>query len=63
MSVLTSLKTHWVAWAWQRTPNCDEMARLSYHPLERHLLLGPRLRMRLHLLICVWWHRHLKQSN
>ena len=55
------LKTRWVVWVWNHTPNCAEMSRLASQSLERPLPLGMRLKMRLHYLICVWCKRYFKQ--
>jgi len=61
MSLIGSLKMRWLKWVWQHTPSCAEVARLSSQRLEQPLGLGTRLRIRLHLVICVWCHRYLKQ--
>ena len=61
MKIIESLKLSWLTWVWKHTPNCAEMARLSSQRLDAPLPLGTRLKMRLHLLICAWCHRYLKQ--
>jgi len=63
MKLLESLKTRWVVWVWNHTPNCAEMSRLASQALDRKLPLGMRLKMRLHHLICRWcksYSKHLQ---
>lgn len=61
MKILDALKTRWVVWVWNHTPDCAEMSRLASQSLERPLPPGLRLRMRLHHLICVWCQRYSRQ--
>ena len=61
MKLLNRLKTRWIVWVWNHTPNCADMSRLASQALERPLPLGLRLKMRLHYLICVWCKRYFKQ--
>jgi len=61
MKLLESLKTRWVAWVWNHTPNCAQMSRLASQSLDRRLSPGLRIRMRLHYLICGWCKRYSKQ--
>jgi hypothetical protein len=56
-----SLKTRWVVWVWNHTPNCAEMSRLASQSLDRKIPLGLRLKMRLHYLMCCWCKRYRKQ--
>ena len=61
MKLFASLKTHFVVWVWNHTPNCAEMSRLASRALEQPLPLSLRFRMHLHYLICVWCKRYFKQ--
>ena len=61
MKILESLKTRWVVWVWNHTPNCADMSRLASRSLEQPLSLRTRLKMRLHYLICAWCKRYFKQ--
>jgi hypothetical protein len=61
MKILMSLKTRWIVWVWNHTPNCAEMSRLASQSLEQPLTLRTRLKMRLHYLICAWCKRYFKQ--
>ena len=40
---------------------CKEASRLASLSLDKPLPLGTRIRMRLHLLICAWCRRYVKQ--
>src|SRR5579864_3529458 len=61
MKLLDSLKTRWVVWVWNHTPNCAEMSKLASQGIDRKLPLSLRLKMRLHLVICAWCQRYSKQ--
>jgi hypothetical protein len=61
MKSLDLIKTRWVVWVWNHTPNCAEMSRLASRSLEQPLSLRTRLKMWLHYLICVWCKRYFKQ--
>ena len=61
MKIFDSLKTRWIVWVWNHTPNCAEMSRLASQSLEQPLSLRMRLKMRLHYLICAWCKRYFKQ--
>jgi len=61
MKIFDSLKTRWIVWVWNHTPNCAEMSRLASRSLEQPLSLRTRLKMRLHNLICAWCKRYFKQ--
>jgi len=61
MKFLESLKTRWVVWVWNHTPNCAEMSKLASQALDRELPLGLRLEMQLHHLVCCWCRRYAKQ--
>ncbi len=58
MKILMPLKTRWVVWVWNYTPNCAEMSRLASRSLEQPLSMHTRLKMRLHYLICAWCKRY-----
>ena len=58
MKILMSLKTRWIVWVWNHTPNCEEMSRLASRSLEQSLSPRTRLKMRLHYLICAWCKRY-----
>jgi hypothetical protein len=60
MKIFDSLRTGWIVWVWNHTPNCAEMSRLASGSLEQPLPLSTRLKMRLHYVICVWCKRYLK---
>lgn len=60
MKFLEALKTRWVVWVWNHTPNCAEMSRLASLSFEQLPTLRIRLKMRLHYLICVWCERYAK---
>ena len=61
MKTLMALKTRWVVWVWNHTPNCAEMSRLPSRSLEQPLSMRMRLKMRLHYLICAWCKRYFTQ--
>jgi hypothetical protein len=61
MKAFESLKTRWVVWVWNHTPNCAEMSRLASQSWDHPLPWSTRFRMRLHYLICVWCKRYFKQ--
>ena len=60
MKLTEALKTRWIVWVWNHTPNCAEMSRLASVTLDRPVTVKVRLRMRLHYLICVWCERYSK---
>ena len=45
MKIFHSLKTRWVAWVWNHTPNCAEMSRLASRSLEQPLSMRTWLKM------------------
>jgi DNA-directed RNA polymerase specialized sigma24 family protein len=61
MKIFDSLKTRWIAWVWNHTPNCAEMSRLASRSLEQPLSMRTWLKMRLHYLICAWCKRYFTQ--
>ena len=61
MKLLQLLKTRWVVWVWNHTPNCAEMSRLASQSLDRDLPLSLRFKMRLHYVICSWCKRYSEQ--
>jgi len=61
MKILRPLKTRWVVWVWNHTPNCAEMSRLASRSLEQPLSVHTRLKMQLHYLICAWCKRYFTQ--
>ena len=61
MMLLESLKTRWVVWVWNHTPNCAEMSKLASQGIDRQLPWSLRLKMRLHFVICAWCQRYAKQ--
>ena len=61
MKMLEALKTRWIVWVWNHSPNCAEMSRLASQSWDRPLPWSTRFRMRLHYLICVWCKRYFKQ--
>jgi hypothetical protein len=63
MKIFDSLKTRWIAWVWNHTPNCAEMSRLASRSLERPPSVRTRLKMRLHYLICAWCRRYFEQIH
>jgi hypothetical protein len=63
MKLFVPLKTRFVIWVWNHTPNCAEMSRLASQSFEQPIPLGTWLKMRLHYLICVWCSRYLKHLN
>ena len=60
MKLLDALKTRWLVWVWNHTPNCAEMSRLASMSLDQPVSVKLRLKMRLHYLICVWCERYYK---
>jgi hypothetical protein len=60
MKLMESLKTRWIVWVCNHTPNCAEMSRLASQSLEQPLSLKMRLKRWLHFLICVWCERYQK---
>ena len=63
MKLFASLKTKFVIWVWNHTPNCAEMSRLTSRSLDEPLRLKLRLQMRLHQCICAWCRRYFEQIN
>lgn len=63
MKLFSSLKTWFVIWVWNHTPNCAEMSRLASRSLEQRPSPTTWLRMRLHHLICAWCKRYFKQLS
>ena len=61
MKLLESLKTRWVVWVWNHTPNCAEMSKLASQGIDRKFSLSLRFKMRLHFVICAWCQRYSKQ--
>ena len=61
MKIFDSLKTRWIVWVWNHTPNCAEMSRLASKALEQSPSVRTRLQMRLHYLICAWCRRYFEQ--
>ena len=61
MKFIETLKTHWVVWVWNRSPNCAEMSRLASKSIEQRLPFNTRLAMWLHCLICLWCKRYSEQ--
>ena len=60
MKLLEALKTAWIAWIWNHTPNCAEMSRLASLSFDRPPSLKVRFKMWLHYLICLWCERYYK---
>ena len=63
MKLFASLKTKFVIWVWNHTPNCAEMSRLTSRALDESLPLKLRLQIKLHHLICVWCKRYFQQLH
>ena len=61
MSLSKSIKTRFVVWVWNHTPNCAEMSRLAARSLEQPATAKTWLKMRLHFLICAWCRRYFRQ--
>jgi len=61
MKIFNSLKTRWIVWVWNHTPNCAEMSRLASRSLEQPPSMRKWLKMRLHYLICTWCKRYFTQ--
>ncbi len=55
------LKDAMFRWLARRLPTCKEVTRMASEAMERKLSLRQRLDMKLHLLICSWCMRYLKQ--
>ena len=55
------LKTRWVVWVWNHTPNCADMSKLASQALDQKLPWNLRLKMRLHYIICCWCKRYRTQ--
>ncbi|MBI3416168.1 MAG: hypothetical protein HY043_12795 [Verrucomicrobia bacterium] len=51
MKIFDSLKTRWIVWMGNHTPNCAEMSRLVSRSLEQPLSMCMWLKRRLHYLI------------
>ena len=60
MKLLEALKSRWILWVWNHTPNCAEMSRLASVSLDQPVSVKVRVKMRLHYLICVWCKRYSK---
>ncbi|MBI3951167.1 MAG: zf-HC2 domain-containing protein [Acidobacteria bacterium] len=56
-------KVRWwlIVWLARRLPTCKDTTRLTSDSLERKLPLRQRIEMRLHILICVWCERYMRQ--
>ena len=63
MKMLESLKSRFIMWIWNHTPNCADMSRLASRSLEQSLPLSTRIKMRLHFLICIWCKRYFKHLS
>jgi hypothetical protein len=50
-----------IEWLAGRLPSCADIARLGSESIERELTWRERFQMRLHLLICVWCQRYVRQ--
>jgi len=48
-------------WLLRRSQPCVAMVPLMSQSLDRSLALHERLKLKLHLLVCVWCARYLKQ--
>jgi Putative zinc-finger len=48
-------------WLLRRLPSCKEIAPVMSQSLDRSLTLRERIRLRLHLLVCVWCDLYLAQ--
>ena len=58
---MARLSTRIKVWAAHRLPACDEVTRLISAGLDRELSLRERVRLRLHLAICLWCVRYARQ--
>lgn len=61
MSFWSSWKNKAVIWVWNNTMTCKDVTRLASQSLDQPLPFITRLRMRLHMLICVWCERYAAQ--
>ena len=50
-------------WLLRRLQPCAAMVPLMSQSLDRQLALSERLKLRLHLLVCVWCTRYLNQMK
>lgn len=50
-------------WLLRSLQPCREMVSLMSESMERRLSLGEFLKLRLHLLVCAWCARYLRQIN
>ena len=48
-------------WLLRKLQPCDEMVALMSESLERRLSAAEAIKLRLHLLVCAWCARYLKQ--
>lgn len=61
MSLLASVKNKVIVWIWENSLTCKDVTRLASQSLDGPLPFITRIRMRMHMLICVWCERYAKQ--
>ena len=61
MKIYLIIKRAVKRWLLRTLQPCREMAPLMSESMERRLTLSEFLKLRLHLLVCAWCRRYLKQ--
>lgn len=61
IALLNRLRTAIVLWIYHRVPTCEEQIQLASMRMERSLSAGEWVRFQVHLMICLWCRRYLKQ--
>jgi hypothetical protein len=60
---LSKLKQAWIIWLAGKLPPCNQIIRIGSEALDRPLTLPERVQVKLHLLICEWCERYLRQAR
>jgi hypothetical protein len=61
IAALKRIRIAIVLWIYHRVPSCEEEIRLASVRMERSLTFTEWIGFRVHLLICLWCRRYLKQ--
>ena len=61
MKLLNQIRINLRRWLLRSLQPCREMASLMSESMDRRLSLGEFFKLRLHLLVCTWCARYLRQ--
>ena len=59
--MIKKLKNAYIEWWARRLPDCDATTRLISDSMDRKLPFVERLKVRLHIHICLWCARYARQ--